>query len=302
MTKVENYVFQNCSNLTSVVIPEGVTTVGWYAFNGCSSLTSITLPESVTSVEWAAFSGCSSLASIVLPKRIYAIGPEAFANCPQLLDVYSYIEVAPTVDTNAFFGLNFEQATLHVLASALESYQATAPWSSFGKLEIIKIPTQGQCATPVVGYANGKVILTCTTEDAEVITTIEKGDDEIYKALEIDLVPTYTITAYATKGDYENSDTVTLTLCWIPCTEEHESDETGILTIPSKPILLQCTDGIITLSGLAESTEVAVYTTAGTEVATATATNGIATIATNLEAGATAIVKIGEHSVKVVIK
>ena len=56
------------------------------------------------------------------------------------------------------------------------------------------------------------------------------------------------------------------------------------------------------MSGLAEGTEVAVYTTAGTEIATATATNGTATLTTGLEAGSIAIVKIGDHSVKVVIK
>jgi hypothetical protein len=102
-------------------------------------------------------------------------------------------------------------------------------------------------------------------------------------------------------GGFEDSDVAALTLCWIPCSENHEEGD-GILTIPSKPVLISARDGVLTLSGLAEGTEVAVVTTNGTAVATATATNGTATLATNLTAGTIAIVKIGEHSIKVVIK
>ena len=56
--------FYNCSGLTSIEIPESVTSIGNYAFPNCSSLTSITIPESVTSIGKYAFSGCSSLMSV----------------------------------------------------------------------------------------------------------------------------------------------------------------------------------------------------------------------------------------------
>ena len=123
-----------------------------------------------------------------------------------------------------------------------------------------------------------------------------------YEEAELDLIPTYTITAYATKEQYEDSDVATLTLCWLPCTEEHESEEDGILTIPSKAVLISTQGGTITVSGLAAGTEVVAYNTAGTQLAAATATDGTATLATSLEAGNIAIVKIGEHSIKVAIK
>ena len=77
---------------------------------------------------------------------------------------------------------------------------------------------------------------------------------------------------------------------------------TGILTIPAKPVLIQCQGGVITLSGLDEGTEVAVFTANGTAVTTATATNGTATLTTNLTAGTIAIVKTGDYSIKVAIK
>ena len=118
---------------------------------------------------------------------------------------------------------------------------------------------------------------------------------------EYNIIPTYTITAYATKEQYEDSDAATLTLCWIPCSEEHEENN-GILTIPAKPVLISTQGGTITVSGLAAGTAVAAYSAAGTQLATATATDGTATLATNLEAGSIAIVKIGNYSIKVAIK
>ena len=50
--------FSDCTDLTSVTIPNSVTSIGAYAFSGCSGLTSITIPNSVTSIENFAFEGC----------------------------------------------------------------------------------------------------------------------------------------------------------------------------------------------------------------------------------------------------
>jgi hypothetical protein len=121
--------------------------------------------------------------------------------------------------------------------------------------------------------------------------------------LEFDFVPTYTITFRATKEQCEDSDITTVTICWIACTENHdEQPGESIITIPSKVILIQNQGGTITLSGGADGTDVTAYDTAGRELATATTTDGTATLATDLTEGEIAIVKIGNSQVKVVIK
>jgi hypothetical protein len=161
----------------------------------------------------------------------------------------------------------------------------------------------GKCEVPTLSYTNGKVAFTCATEDAIVRSlTVVNGAGE-REEMEFELIPAYTITAYATKMKYENSDTVNITICWIDCTEEHENSEsTDIIFVPATPVIIQCANGVITLTGLADGIAVAVYDTAGMELGTAEVQNGVATIATNLTAGSTAIVTMGNRSVKVVIK
>ncbi len=60
-----SWAFSGCSSLTSISIPEGVTSIGYDAFGGCSSLTSISIPESVSSIGDGAFSGCYNLDIVV---------------------------------------------------------------------------------------------------------------------------------------------------------------------------------------------------------------------------------------------
>ena len=75
---------KNKTKITSVVIPEGVTSIGVDAFYGCSSLTSVVIPEGVTSIGVDAFYRCSSLTSVVIPKGVTSIGLCTFAGCSSL--------------------------------------------------------------------------------------------------------------------------------------------------------------------------------------------------------------------------
>ena len=78
---------QKLTEMTSIVIPDGVTSIGYGAFYGCSSLTSITIPDSVTSIDNRAFYGCSSLTSITIPDGVTNIGGFAFHNCSKLTSI-----------------------------------------------------------------------------------------------------------------------------------------------------------------------------------------------------------------------
>jgi len=71
--------FQNCRNLQTVIISNGVTEIGDGAFMGCTSLSSITIPNSVTSIGISVFYNCSRLESISIPNSVTSIGGSAFA-------------------------------------------------------------------------------------------------------------------------------------------------------------------------------------------------------------------------------
>ncbi len=77
-------IFYNCKQLTSIRLPNSITSIGVGAFEGCGGLTSIILPESLTSIGDGAFSDCSGLASLILPESVISIGFAAFKNCSGL--------------------------------------------------------------------------------------------------------------------------------------------------------------------------------------------------------------------------
>ena len=79
--------FQGCYELTSITIPNGVTSIGDEAFEDCSSLTSIAIPDGVTSIGNWAFSDCDSLTSITIPDSVTSIGYGAFYWCSSLTSV-----------------------------------------------------------------------------------------------------------------------------------------------------------------------------------------------------------------------
>ena len=87
VTSIGAIAFNDCSRLASITIPDSVTSIGDSAFHYCSSLTSITIPDSVTSIGDSAFHGCSSLTSVKIPSGVTSIGDGVFHGCSSLASI-----------------------------------------------------------------------------------------------------------------------------------------------------------------------------------------------------------------------
>ncbi|MDE6562583.1 MAG: leucine-rich repeat protein, partial [Muribaculaceae bacterium] len=87
VTSIENSTFSYCSALTSINIPDGVTSIGSSAFWGCSALTSISIPDGVTSIGDGAFVDCNSLTSVTIPDGVTSIDFDAFLRCSSLISI-----------------------------------------------------------------------------------------------------------------------------------------------------------------------------------------------------------------------
>lgn len=87
VTSIGNYAFEDCSALKMLDIPQSVTEIGSKAFRACSALTSLALPETVNRIGNTAFQGCSNLETINIPSGVKLIEKDTFHGCEKLNDV-----------------------------------------------------------------------------------------------------------------------------------------------------------------------------------------------------------------------
>jgi hypothetical protein len=87
ITTIHDRTFYNCSSLTNVTIPNGVTSIGRTAFAICTSLVNVKIPNSVTSIGNNSFSGCTSLTKVNIPDSVTSIGNFSFSRCTSLANV-----------------------------------------------------------------------------------------------------------------------------------------------------------------------------------------------------------------------
>ena len=136
VTSIGNYAFRGCSGLTSITIPNSVTSIGTGTFYYCIDLTSVTIPNSVKSIGIDAFRSCTSLTSVTIPNSVTSIGDGAFWGC-RGLTVKCYAEKVPETGSDVFSGIA-SQTTLLVPEKVIDLYKATSPWSEFGTIMAIE--------------------------------------------------------------------------------------------------------------------------------------------------------------------
>ena len=129
VTSIGAFAFYECG-LTSIAIPNSVTSIGFEAFMNCSGLTFVTIPNSVTSIDSGAFRDCNGLTSVSIPKSVTSIGSNAFG-CSGLKTITSEIEKPFDIDYETFSYETYNNAELIVPKGTKSLYQSTAGWNKF---------------------------------------------------------------------------------------------------------------------------------------------------------------------------
>jgi hypothetical protein len=208
---------------------------------------------------------------------------------------------------NSTFSRNtFNNATLYVPAGAIDKYKSTDGWKDFLFIEEGtgggSTTTPKKCEKPTISYSNGKLKFTSGTEGASCQYNITDTDIKSGSGNEVQLTVTYSISAYATKAGYDNSETVTATLCWIDVNPKTEGIESAIANVRANPVLIQSNGGVLNISGINDGADIVVYSVSGQMVGSSKAMGNQASVFTNMKKGEIAIVKIGDKSVKVAIQ
>ena len=340
--EIKDYAFDACTKLKTVIIPSNVAIIGESAFSNCSGLDTLIfencdVPLVIKHKERDEY---GIVAKIYGPVNLYfgrdcqmkynvinywenlktlSIGKnvrnQTFPYCDLLEKIYCMIENPESLACD-FSSTVYANSHLYVPTGAKEKYMAAEGWKNFFIIEEMNVsdmwggngepPTddenKGKCEKPTIHYTNGMLLFESATEGAICQSTITDSDITSYSGNEIQLGVTYNISVFATALGYQNSEVATATLCWIDADPKTEGIESGVAQVIANAVLIQNHEGTISVEGVSDGTDIAVYDTSGHMVGSGKAHCNSSSIATDLRSGSVAIIRIGNKSVKIVMK
>ena len=206
--------FEGCSSLKHIEIPDNVTTIGDYAFLDCTSLSELLLHEGLKNIGRNSFKNCKQIETLNFPSTLERINSEAFTNCTGINSVYCNSEVPCSMEENAFPGLVYLNATLYIPEGSKDLYLNANGWKDFAN--IVEKDVNGndvesqQCEKPTISFINGEVVFSCETEGVEYVykcmppnSATSTTNDKFKPSSQ------YIITVYAKKAGYLDSEPTT---------------------------------------------------------------------------------------------
>ena len=311
-------------------IPEGVENVFASAFYYCNNIKNFEYPSTLKSFGYQALAWLALDKFRFLPYVEYSIlGYYSSINVVEIEDGFSTFDASalgrgssgseteidvssvivhsqppPTIpDMWHSFGSKVLKGSLYVPKGTYSAYYIAYGWGDFSHIyEIEDDGSDKKCAKPTISYSNGKLTFKCETDGVTYKSTVTDSDISSYSSDEVQLCVTYYINVYATKQGYDNSDVANATLCWIDVEPKTEGISNNMAQVRANAVLIQTDNGQINITGAGNGTKINAYDIDGNQVGSTISHNGYANLNTNIRPGSIAIIKIGDKSMKVVVK
>ena len=208
--------FYRNTSLRAVKITDKETEISANEFYGCTNLQRVIIGDGVTTIGNWAFSGCQSLKYFAFGSQVANIGQDAFSDCTAVVEISSKAQVAPICGTQALDDINKWDCKLYVPNGCLAVYQSADQWRDFFFTEIGEGTASqsdsgpfepNKCEKPTISMNGDKVTFGCKTEGVTYHYSISSSDAQNGVGnQDVELKKTLTITVYATKDGYSDSD------------------------------------------------------------------------------------------------
>lgn len=327
-----NLVFDGCYSLDTLIIEDGKGQVkfGYYRWHGSDSsldrgefmgcpIRYLYVGRSYEAVKYPRFyvddliigDGVSSLVECPAPRKSLVVG-KSFGDVIGLSNDkdLEFIKIRQGTPPRAsgFSNYIYINTVLYVPKGSKAIYESTDIWKLFWNILEFEDPEieviSKKCVKPTINYLHGKITFNSETEGVAFKSSITDSDITSYDSKEVQLGVTYHISVYATKQGYENSEVATATLCWIdaePYAEGTKEAEDDMAEVRATPVLIQSNDGTLKISGAPKGSQISVFDTSGCQIGFTIANGDITSLDISVKDNI-AIVKIGDKTVKVLIK
>ena len=170
----KNTLLRYIGNNKQITLPENCNgenyVIGKKVFEYCNNITSITIPNSVTSIEKNAFSGCTGLKNITIPNSVKLIKSHAFDGCSSLSSIYLLGTKPPQLNNkNVFPDSLYSNAVLYIPEGSLATYKAANLWKHFWNIQEYDVTTVENVEEDTPAYETTSTGIQFTNADGKTI-------------------------------------------------------------------------------------------------------------------------------------